>query len=171
MKVTELIYQYFNMSKNLFSTIILSTYLLTSISAQEAIVPTGGDASGTGGSASFSIGQVAYKTTSGPEGSEAQGVQQPFEISVFTALTEPDFEISLSISPNPVLDFLSLRVDDFEKEKLVYQLFDLNGKLLESGKITDNLTQIPTSRLISATYFLKIKASGADLKTFKIIKN
>ena len=46
------------------------------IHAQEAVAASGGDASGTGGSSSYSIGQVFYSNYIGLNGSEAQGVQQ-----------------------------------------------------------------------------------------------
>jgi hypothetical protein len=64
--------------------ILLSTltFSLSTIHAQEAIPAGGGNASGSGGSASYSVGQVVYTTNTGTNGSAAQGVQQPYEISV-----------------------------------------------------------------------------------------
>ena len=46
------------------------------IHSQESVAASGGDASGTGGSSSYSIGQVFYSNYTGLNGSEAQGVQQ-----------------------------------------------------------------------------------------------
>ena len=45
--------------------------------AQQAALTAGGDAEGTGGRASFSIGQVAYVALTSESGLESQGVQQP----------------------------------------------------------------------------------------------
>ncbi|MBV1889111.1 MAG: HYR domain-containing protein, partial [Proteobacteria bacterium] len=50
--------------------------LIIPISAQESINVSGGDATGTGGSSSYSVGQVFYTTNVGATGSVAQGVQQ-----------------------------------------------------------------------------------------------
>ena len=45
--------------------------------AQQATTATGGDATGSGGSAAYSVGQIVYTTHTGTTGSVAQGVQQP----------------------------------------------------------------------------------------------
>jgi len=50
------------------------------LQAQETIPASGGKASGSGGTASYSFGQVVYTTYTGTNGLVAQGVQQPFEI-------------------------------------------------------------------------------------------
>ena len=61
------------------SKIILPLFFLSAtvhVHAQEALTASGGDASGIGGSSSYSIGQVFYSNYIGLNGSEAQGVQQ-----------------------------------------------------------------------------------------------
>ena len=71
---------------------------LTSLQAQTAIIASGGNASGSGGSMSFSVGQIVYNTNSGTNASVAEGVQQPYEISVFTEIRnagEATFSISV----------------------------------------------------------------------------
>jgi hypothetical protein len=55
---------------------------LGGLHAQESPTSTGGDATGAGGSSSYSVGQVVYTTATGINGSVAQGVQQAYEISV-----------------------------------------------------------------------------------------
>jgi len=146
---------------------------LTGLQAQTAVPATGGNASGSGGTVSYSVGQVAYTTnTGGSNGSVAQGVQQPFEISVITGLEEAKgISLSLSAYPNPTTDFLNLKVENYDNTNLSYQLFDMNGKLLESKKITGNQTSIVMSNLVPATYFVKVTESNKEVKTFKIIKN
>jgi hypothetical protein len=51
------------------------------LNAQTGIPAAGGNATGTGGSVSFSVGQVFYVMNTGTTGSVLQGVQQPWEIS------------------------------------------------------------------------------------------
>ena len=132
----------------------------------------GGTTSGSGGSVSYSVGQVVYTTNSSGFGSVSQGVQQPYEISVVTGLEEAkDIILSYSAYPNPVTDYLTLKIEDYEYEKLSYKLFDSNGKLLESTKVTGNETTILMTNLIPSVYFLKVVKGNIEIKTFKIIKN
>lgn len=145
---------------------------LTRLQAQEAKIATGGNASGSGGSVSYSIGQMVYTTNTGTNGSVAQGVQQPFEISVVTGLDEVEgISLRCSVYPNPTTDYLVLKVENFDKENLSYQLIDINGKPLENKNITGNETNIIMSDLVPATYFLKVTLNNKEVKTFKIVKN
>jgi hypothetical protein len=163
--------------KNL--TTILLILLYTGLNAQTTLSTSGGDASGTGGTASYTIGQMVFTTNASSNGSVAQGVQQPFEISVVTALDEVD-EINLAVSayPNPITDLLTLKINSatlINNSTLNYQLYDVNGKLLELKKIESAEINISTQNLTPATYYLKVlfkqNSSSSELKTFKIIKN
>lgn len=152
--------------------IILLSLGLTGLKAQETIPATGGDASGSGGTVSYSIGQMFYITNAGTTGSVAHGVQQPYEISVISGIYETKgINIECTAYPNPTNDFLTLKIDDFENENLFYQLFDIKGNLIEMKKIKDNETNIKVEMLVPASYFLKILKKNKEIKTFKIIKN
>ncbi len=145
---------------------------LTGLQAQTSVNATGGDALGSGGSASYSVGQVVYTTNTGTNGSVAQGVQQAFEISVVTGLEEAKgINLSVSAYPNPTTDYLTLEVKDVELLNLHFQMYDMNGKLLQNEKITGNQTSIVMSNLVPATYFVKVIQGNKEFKTFKIIKN
>ncbi len=146
---------------------------LVSLQAQEAILSAGGDASGSGGSISCSVGQLVYTTNTATNGySVAEGVQQPYEISVIIGVEE---DIGLSLEclayPNPVKDHLTLRIVDYENENLSYQLYDMNGNLLESEKLTGSKTKISMEEFVTASYFLRITDNQKEIKIFKIIKN
>ena len=154
------------------SVVLLLGLGLTGLQAQESINATGGDASGSGGSASYSVGQVVYITNTGTNGSVAQGVQQPFEISVVTAIEEvKGINLSVSAYPNPTTDYLTLSIEELEISNLSYQLYDINGSLLQNEKITGNQTRIAMSNLVPANYFVKVIQESKVVKTFKIIKN
>lgn len=164
----------------LFNRVKLSALLLlglglTGLQAQESLNATGGNASGSGGSASYSVGQVAYQTYTETSGSMAEGVQQPYEISVVTGLEEAKgINLSISAYPNPTTDYLTLEVDastTLSSQSLSYQLFDINGKLLQSEKITGSQTSIDMSNLAPAKYFVKVVQENKVVKTFEIIKN
>lgn len=158
------------------SAILLLVFRLTGLQAQEAIPASGGDASGNDGSVSYSVGQVVYITNTGTNGSVAEGVQQPYDISVVTEIEETKgINLTYSAYPNPTTDYLTLKVENYNKENLSYQLYNMDGKLLEKKKISNAETSIIMSNLIPATYFLKIVQTRHTLsqqaKTFKIIKN
>ena len=154
------------------SAVLLFGLGLTGLQAQETIPATGGNASGSGGSASYSVGQVIYTTNTGTNGSVAQGVQQPFEISEVTGIEQAKgINLNCSAYPNPTTDFLMLKVENYDKENLSYQLYDISGKLLENKKVTGTETSIVMSNLVPATYFVKVTEGNKEVKTFKIIKN
>jgi hypothetical protein len=161
------------MTKNKSSHILL---LLTGFlwagfaQAQESVNASGGDATGSGGAAAYSIGQVAYTANTGSSGSVAQGVQQAYEI--FTVgIKETTLNITLSLFPNPTADNLILQVSDYNNEKLAYQLYDMHGQLLNNGQVTAQQTQIYTANLSAATYFINVvNQENQKIQSFKIIK-
>lgn len=154
------------------SAVLLLGLGLTGLQAQEVIPATGGNASGSGGSVSYSVGQVVYTTNTGTNGSVVQGVQQPFEISAVSGLEETKgITLQCEVYPNPVTDHLKLTVENYKKSNLTYQLDDISGKLLETKKLEGNQTSIVMSNLVPATYFLKVIQDNKEVKSFKIIKN
>jgi len=157
-----------------FSALLLLGLGLTGLQAQESVNATGGNASGSGGTVSYSVGQVVYTTNIGTNGSVAQGVQQPFEISVVLAIEEAKgINLTVSAYPNPTTDYLTLEVDastTLSIQSMAYQLYDMQGKLLQNEKITSNQTSIVMSNLVPTTYFVKVIESNKEVKTFKIIK-
>lgn len=139
--------------------------------AQQAVTVSGGDAAGSGGTVSYSVGQVAYTIAAGSGGSVAQGVQQPFEIFTLGVDDFPNISLTMMVYPNPVTSMANLKTENLSAEKLEYQLYDLQGKLLSNRKITQDETQIDMGNLAAAVYFLKIFDGSNPIKTFKIIKN
>lgn len=148
---------------------------LTGLQAQTSVNATGGNASGSGGTASYSVGQIVYTTNAGTNGSVAQGVQQPYEISVVDGLEESDgIDFSVSVYPNPANDYLVLEIGNPTTsgyQSMSYQLFDINGKLLQEEKIAGTQTNIVMNNLAAATYFVKVVQDNQEIKIFKIIKN
>jgi hypothetical protein len=150
---------------------ILHIFLCNLLQAQFAIPATGGNASGTGGSVSYSVGQVVYTTNTGTNGTSAQGVQQPYEISVATGIAEAkDISLTCMVYPNPVSDFLTLKVDNYDNENLSYKLFNASGIILESKKVSGDETTISMANLLPSIYFLKVIDGNKEIKIFKIIK-
>ena len=162
---------------------------LTGLQAQENINATGGNASGSGGTISYSVGQVMYNTHTGTNGSVAEGVQQPYEISIVIGIEEAEgINLSVTAYPNPTIDYLTLEMQsfvqtqdfasqeaqtqDFASQETQNQyfasLYDLNGKLLQKIPITNQQTRIDMNNLAPATYFLKVTVKTQDFASQEV---
>ena len=162
--------------KNLITTccyIIFLSFLTFTLNAQEAVNTAGGEATGAGGSASYSVGQLTYHTYVGPNGSVSEGVQQPYEISITTGIENTAIELSMSVFPNPVIHHLTLKIKDdswINGQTLLY-LYDVNGKLLKQHVVVGNETMIAAAHLKPAVYILKVVQNGKEVKVFKVVKD
>lgn len=140
--------------------------------AQESIPASGGNATGTEGSVSYSVGQTFYSWISGTNGSIIEGVQVPYEISIIDGLKEAlDINLICIVFPNPATDLLTLRIEHHIWKNLSYKLFDINGKVLENMEINSTESSITMIQFAAGTYFLKVYDNRKEIKTFKIIKN
>lgn len=142
--------------------------------AQQTVVTSGGNATGPGGSSSFSIGQVVYAASTGSGGSENQGVQQPLEILTMGTDNYPEIKLQMVVYPNPATSFVNLKIDastELSLESMSYQLADMNGKRIYNQIITNSETAINLENLTPAIYFLTVTNKNKPIKTFKIIKN
>jgi len=143
----------------------------TSLMAQETVLASCGNATGSGGSTSYSVGQVAYTQQSSSSGNVSAGVQQAYEITVANSIASAlSKSIDCKAYPNPTSDYLALEVEDFTLSTLHFQLYDMNGKFLQSEIITSNTSNIVMSNLVPASYFVKVVQGNKEVKTFKIIK-
>lgn len=146
-----------------------------SISAQKAIVVSGGDISDANFSVSYSIGQTSQEKVENSSGLLNQGVQQPFEIFSIQPLGIEDYQntnIKMLVYPNPTVSFINLSISNIEITDATYSLFDLQGKLLINSKINSSQTHVEMRDYPVSTYFLRVQdKNGEILKTFKIIKN
>jgi hypothetical protein len=139
--------------------------------AQESVNGSGGVATGSGGTVAYSVGQVVYTTNASASGTVSQGVQQAYEIFTL-GIKETELNISLSVFPNPTADNLTLQISDYNNENFSYQLYDMQGKLLNNGQVTAQQTLINTLSLPPATYFINVvNQENKKDQSYKIIKN
>ena len=138
--------------------------------SQETVPSTGGDATGTGGTSSFTVGQVFYSSNTSSTGSVSQGIQQAFEIQTLSNPGLLTVQLTSVTYPNPTTDFIVLKITDTTLENLQYTLFDLNGKTIASKPIRTSSTEIAMKNLSVGMYLLKLTKKNKPLKTFKVIK-
>lgn len=158
--------------KKLFSTISLFMLAVMSISAQSALVGTGGEANGSGGSVSYSVGQIAVQSNSDGSTSISEGVQQPYEIQTIGIDNYPGITLNAVVYPNPTQGTVILSIDSFDSfSDIVFaRLYDGNGKQIREIRIADHQTEIGMESLSTGTYYLNLFSGKQMLKSFKVVK-
>lgn len=150
---------------------LLIAFGFQKLHAQEAILASGGTASGSGGTVCYSVGQVAYSFIESPDGTVIQGMQMPFEIFVLGIDDYKDINLSISIYPNPTRDFIHLKLESAKFISLSFQLVDFKGTILINQNVGADETSISMENFPASIYFLRVFDNGFLLKTFKIIKH
>lgn len=160
------------MVKRLFSLLIISILYLPLFS-QSAVVSTGGTATGSGGTVSYTLGQIADQRVDGSGKYIIEGVQQPFEIQEVGINNYPDITLEAMLYPNPTSNkvMLSIRKYDIPSYGLTVQLYDFNGKLIKTIIVKDLDTEMDFSQYAAATYQLRLMDQKTLIKTFKVVKN
>ena len=159
------------MTKQKIVALFSLCFCIMTANAQQGITVSGGNASGSGGSSSYSVGQIVYTTQGDSNGTVAQGVQLPFELSVRTGMDKQYIKLQLAAYPNPTTDFLILDLGNANLSALNFELYDVTGKVIEKRKIACETEKVYMDCLPAATYFLKVTDNNTEVKTFKIIKN
>jgi hypothetical protein len=158
-------------AKNFLCFLVLNCFCAV-IYAQSTITTTGGNATGSSGSVSYSVGQITFNTISGTNGIVTQGVQQPYEISVVTAIRNiEDFNLKCFVYPNPTNGLTKLVLESPDFDNLRFRLYDVNGNILQDKKVESRETEISLENLSSSVYFLKVIKNNQEVKVFKIVKN
>jgi hypothetical protein len=157
--------------RKILSIFLLLGFCIATMQGQQTIPATGGNASGSGGSVSYTVGQILSSSISGSNGTVVQGVQQPYEISVVTALRNTeDISLKCLVYPNPTGGLTKLVVESPDFENLRFRLYDINGVLLQDEKIESMETEISLENFSSSVYFLKVLRNNLEVKVFKIVK-
>ena len=136
--------------------------------AQTAVLSAGGDASGSSGSVSYSIGQTFYVHTDGANGTIHEGVQQPYEC--FTvAVHETHHDLNLILYPNPTLHTLTLQTGQVIPG-LTAIIYNQNGQLLFESMIWSLSMPIDVSGWAAGSYFLRVTDKSNNSSHYTIVK-
>jgi hypothetical protein len=157
--------------RKILSIFFLLGFCIATMQGQQTISATGENASSSGGSVSYTVGQILNSTISGSNGTVVQGVQQPYEISVVTAIRNTeDINLKCSVYPNPTAGITKLVLESPDFENLRFRLYDIYGILLQDKKVESRETEISLENLSSSVYFLKVLRNNLEVKVFKIVK-
>ncbi len=158
--------------RKILCTFFFLGFCFAILQAQETIPAAGVNASGSGGSISYTVGQILCSSISGSNGTVVQGVQQPYEISIVTEILDVEaINLNYLVYPNPTSGLLRLVIESPDFENMRLSLYDISGILLRDMKIESSETEISLGEYTSSTYFLKIFRNNLEIKVFKIIKS
>lgn len=151
--------------------LILSLISISVLHSQATIPASGGSASGTGGSVTYTLGQIACSVLTASNGSIIQGVQQPYEISTVTAIEDAmDISLEYTVYPNPTEGSVRLMIGSPADDKYGFQIFDQSGTLIRTRTAISRETEISLENLPSSVYYLKVLRNSHEVKVFKIVK-
>jgi len=147
-------------------------FTIASIQAQQTTATAGGDASGSGGSFSYSIGQVVYIYNYGSDLIVAQGVQQPYEIS--TILGSDNYQINLMMQtyPNPTKDVLFIDNGNYQAMSgYSIKIVSLAGTVVYNQPITSQQVQISMNQFTTKGLYIAqiIDSNNAIVDSKKIV--
>lgn len=181
MSVLDKNHMYYNMEKRLkmnsfkdYIFLIAFLQMGSFIYAQQGTVSSGGEAAGTGGFMSFSVGQIDYINMESSTVKITQGVQQPAEILISLG-NKPiiiDRNPEYTLYPNPASDHTVLYINQPIDRNVSYVLYDILGRIMASERLADVRTQIRMDRFPDAVYILNVieDNTGKIVRKFKIVK-
>ena len=153
--------------KSLIPIVVFISFGFSSF-GQNALSAAGGDFKTSGGSTSFTVGQVAYILKKGTGSYLNEGVQQ-----VYTKKTTPIEELvylkEVQLYPNPTQETFNLIISTKEDIQVRYIIMDYLGKEIRNGNILSEKSEISLRDLPSGNYFISLK-SKKEIRIFKIVK-
>jgi len=136
---------------------------------QQVIGAAGATTTTTGGSVSYTVGEIAIQTIETSSGTASEGVQQAYEIYK-VGVTELALGSSINVYPNPTNGQLTLNTTNLNKN-LSYELYDSQGKQIHKCASFSDGHTLSITEFVNAVYYLKISSDSQPIQTFKIIKN
>ena len=130
----------------------------------------GGHAKNNQFSLSYTIGEVV--TDLGRDTINNTDLTQGFQQSYISIVSveDHDFDINISIYPNPAVDQLNVRISDIDKANS-YSMYDISGKLIRQEAIRTKEFKISFSSLSTGNYMLVFTDRDRRLKTIKVQKS
>ena len=156
-------------------TIIAVIALNTNSFAQtppQQVISSGGDTHKNENiSISYTIGETIIDTYKTSDIILTQGFHQG-TLTIVSIEEINEIQHEIIAYPNPASDHIYLKVDhkDFYNSNYSYQLYNLNGKLIQSGGIESSKTRISFTNLTTGTYIIKVFDGKQEAKSIKVIK-
>lgn len=93
--------------------------------------------------------------------------------SVFTITIEKESGnfIDFNVTAIPISDFIVITSTYISSTPYYYKIYNKEGNLIKKDKLNGDETLIDLSKILPATYYLKITDNQKDLKAYKIVKH
>lgn len=75
-------------------------------------------------------------------------------IRSFTSVDEKNLQLAVKIYPNPSSDYVYFETSEPLTNKILFSLFDVNGRLINTFSSPDNITKIDIKTIAKGKYFL-----------------
>lgn len=126
--------------------------------------------SSNGYSLAWTLGEPVTETGENQDQYLTQGFHQSSFTLVYTGDKEKP-ELNVSVYPNPVADQVTVEFGKQPDEDMRYNLFDLSGRSVFSGRISSSSNRINMSGLANAQYLLIIHSNSSEFReTYKLQK-
>ncbi len=96
------------------------------------------------------------------------------KINIGTTATKDEADnplINITLSPNPMREILIIQVNDYLPEKMIMNLYDLQGNKITTKRLYEGSNIINTESLSSGVYVAEIIERNRIIKSEKIVKN
>lgn len=160
---------------------ILLILLSAQLYAQEGTNTAGGDATGLGGSVSFTVGQLDYlvsedsliggdslRMAGPPVGNASQGIQQAEDKTQATVANDYA-SVEISAGPNPAVDFIDVTIKNYSGETVLYVLSDAGGKVVLNGSSSSLQFRIDIGEVASGNYLLRFSNNNTEISNKSIV--
>ena len=124
-------------------------------------------------SITFSVGELILNNTNSDEGSLSSGFFNGLLATTSITPVEQVENFTAKIYPNPVLDLITINIENKSSDILFFEITDIQGKIISKKKSAgyNNVFSIDMSTYSKGTYLLKIRNNqNADLASYKLIK-
>ncbi len=150
------------------SSIVIISFPVFNLQAQETALAAGGSASGSGGTAEYSLGVPLY--TNQTQGSLVitQGPQQPAEILTNGYIKAQSLKVNLF--PNPAVDWIEIRISGISTP-VTLKISDLNGREVIASNLLQSQTQVSLQNLSAGMYMACLLKENETIFSTKIVKN
>ncbi len=139
------------------------------INAQEVVAPAGNHHTTSQGSVSWTLGETVISFYSNDQFLLTQGFQHGM-ITISTLVGHTEWAAIFQAYPNPAGDHLIITSQKEFNWSVKYELFGLEGKVMQHGGLLFPETKIDVHHLLPGAYFIRIYQHHRLLTTFKILK-
>ena len=136
--------------------------------SQNSLVSGGGEGSGSGGSVSFSMGQVGFQPFENSLLKISPGVQQPFELFLLSFDEAMYSSDKFKAFPNPAYELINLETP--LTGEINFLVFDEQGKSVASGKSNESTFSFHCKNLPSGIYTMSLDNTSGNPTIIKFVK-